>query len=82
VERPKVLYNASTKTYVMYLHIDSPSYGEARAGVATSDTPCGAYHYRGSSQPLGRQSKDIGVYQDTDGSGYLLRRDPASGLRV
>ncbi|MFF1920577.1 RICIN domain-containing protein [Streptomyces sp. NPDC058221] len=82
VERPKVLHNASTDTYVMYLHIDSPSYGEAKVGVATSKTPCGAYDYRGSSRPLGAQSKDIGVFQDTDGSGYLMRRDPDHGLRI
>ncbi|MFJ9054743.1 RICIN domain-containing protein [Streptomyces sp. NPDC102409] len=82
VERPKVIHNASTSTYVMYLHIDSPSYGEAKAGVATSRTPCGAYDYRGSSQPLGRQSKDLGLFQDSDGSGYLMRRDPDTGLRI
>ncbi|MFJ6465561.1 RICIN domain-containing protein [Streptomyces sp. NPDC091387] len=82
VERPKVLYNASTATYVMYLHIDSPSYGEAKVGVATSSTPCGAYTYRGSSRPLGAAGKDIGVFQDTDGSGYLMRRDPDHGLRI
>lgn len=82
VERPKVLYNASTATYVMYLHIDSPSYGEAKVGVATSKTPCGNYDYRGSSRPLGARSKDIGVFQDTDGSGYLMRRDPEHGLRI
>ncbi|MGN5636110.1 RICIN domain-containing protein [Streptomyces sp. AC154] len=82
VERPKVLYNASTATYVMYLHIDSPSYGEAKVGVATGKTPCGTYDYRGSSRPLGAQSKDIGVFQDTDGSGYLMRRDPEHGLRI
>jgi beta-xylosidase len=82
VERPKVLYNASTATYVMYLHIDNSSYGEAKVGVATSSTPCGAYTYRGSSQPLGFQSRDIGLFQDTDGTGYLLTEDRANGLRI
>jgi hypothetical protein len=82
VERPKVLYNASTGTYVMYLHIDSSDYSEARVGVATSSTPCGAYTYRGSSRPLGFQSRDIGLFQDTDGTGYLLTEDRASGLRI
>lgn len=82
VERPKVLYNASTSTYVMYLHIDSSNYGEAKAGVATSSTPCGPYTYRGSSRPLGFQSRDIGLFQDTDGTGYLLTEDRASGLRI
>jgi len=82
VERPKVLYNSSTSTYVMYLHIDNASYGEAKVGVATSATPCGAYTYRGSFQPLGFQSRDIGLFQDSDGSGYLLSEDRAHGLRI
>lgn len=45
VERPHVLYNDATATWVMWLHIDSASYGEARAGVATSSSICGAYTY-------------------------------------
>ncbi|NUR29065.1 MAG: family 43 glycosylhydrolase [Catenulispora sp.] len=82
VERPKVLFNSSTNTFVMYMHIDNSSYGEAKVGVATSSTPCGPYSYRGSFQPLGRQSRDLGLFQDTDGSGYLLTEDRASGLRI
>lgn len=45
VERPHVLYNAATKKWVMWLHIDAPGYAEAKAGVATSDSICGAYTY-------------------------------------
>ncbi|MFC0434334.1 RICIN domain-containing protein [Kutzneria buriramensis] len=82
VERPKVLYNATTRTYVMYLHIDSPSYGEAKVGVATSGTPCGPYTYRGSFRPLGQLSRDIGLFQDSDGTGYLLSEDRNNGLRI
>jgi beta-xylosidase len=82
VERPKVIHNSSTGKYVMYLHIDSSSYGEAKVGVATGDTPCGAYTYLGSSQPLGYQSRDIGLFQDTDGTAYLLTEDRANGLRI
>src|SRR6266513_391671 len=33
VERPKVLFNAKTHEYVMYLHIDDPTYAEAKVGV-------------------------------------------------
>ncbi|MHA6757426.1 ricin-type beta-trefoil lectin domain protein [Streptacidiphilus sp. PAMC 29251] len=82
VERPKVIYNASTKKYVMYMHIDSSSYGEAKVGVATSATPCGPYTYLGSFQPLGFQSRDMGLFQDTDGTAYLLSEDRANGLRI
>jgi glycosyl hydrolase family 43/ricin-type beta-trefoil lectin protein len=82
VERPKVLFNATTRTYVMYMHIDNRSYGEAKVGVATSGTPCGPYTYRGSFQPLGQQSRDEGLFEDTDGAGYLLSEDRANGLRI
>src|SRR5512142_536753 len=82
VERPKVLFNAGTNTYVMYLHIDDASYGEAKVGVATSSSPCGSYTYRGSFRPLGFQSRDIGLFQDSDGTGYLLTEDRANGLRI
>lgn len=45
VERPHVLWNAGTGKWVMWMHIDSNSYGEAKAGVATSSTVCGDYTY-------------------------------------
>ncbi|MFJ2956092.1 RICIN domain-containing protein [Streptomyces sp. NPDC087270] len=82
VERPKVIYNASTHTYVMYLHIDSSSYGDAKVGVATSSTPCGPYTYRGSFRPLGFESRDLNLFQDTDGTAYLLSEDRSNGLRI
>lgn len=72
VERPKVIYNASTQKYVMYMHIDNSSYGEAKVGVATSSTIDGTYTYQGSYNPLGNQSRDMTVFQDTDGSAYLI----------
>lgn len=75
VERPKVIYNEATATYVMYLHIDSSNYGEAEIGVATSETVCGDYVYIGSSRPLGFESRDIGLFKDDDGSAYLLTED-------
>ena len=82
VERPKVIYNASTSTYVMYMHIDSTNYSEAKVGVATSSTPCGPYTYRGSFRPLGNLSRDLGLFQDTDGTAYLLSEDRNNGLRI
>lgn len=57
------------------MHIDSSSYGEAKVGVATGDSVCGTYKYLGSWQPLGYQSRDIGLFQDDDGSAYLLTED-------
>ncbi|KAI0971586.1 carbohydrate-binding module family 35 protein [Xylaria arbuscula] len=82
VERPKVIYNSSTGKYVLYMHIDDSSYGEAKVGVAVGSSVCGTYTYQGSFQPLGFQSRDIGLFQDDDGSAYLLTEDRANGLRI
>lgn len=43
LERPKVIYNERTRKYVMWMHIDSSNYGDARAGVAVGDSVCGKY---------------------------------------
>lgn len=74
VERPKVLHNKSTRKYVMLMHIDSGDYKEAKVGVATCDTVCGKYTYIKSFQPMGKQSRDMGVFQDEDAA-YLLSED-------
>jgi len=51
LERPKVVYNRTTKQFVMWMHIDSTSYAAARAGVAVSETPTGPFKYLGSFRP-------------------------------
>jgi len=51
IERPKVIYNAATKKFVMWLHVDSMDYAASRSGVATSDTPAGPFTYVGSFRP-------------------------------
>jgi Glycosyl hydrolases family 43 len=75
VERPKVLFNKSTGKYVLFMHIDSGKYAEAKVGVAIGDTPCGKYRYVGSWRPFGHESRDMGVFEDNDGTGYLLSED-------
>jgi hypothetical protein len=78
VERPKVLYNSSTKKYVMWMHI----WNGDKVGYATSSSVCGTYSYQGSSQPLGNPSYDIGSFQDTNGDAYLLSADYDNGIIV
>lgn len=51
IERPKVIYNARTKKFVMWFHQDSPNYQAARSGVAVSDTPAGPFKYLGAFRP-------------------------------
>lgn len=51
LERPKVMYNAATDQWVMWIHTDGPSatsnaqYAKATAGVAVSDSPTGPFRY-------------------------------------
>ncbi|GAA2328186.1 RICIN domain-containing protein [Streptomyces kunmingensis] len=74
IERPKVMYNAATGKYVMWMHKESATdYSQARAAVAVSDTVDGTYTYQGSFRPLGtHMSRDITVFTDTDGTGYMV----------
>ncbi|MFJ4361112.1 RICIN domain-containing protein [Streptomyces massasporeus] len=74
IERPKVMYNASTGKFIMWMHKENGTdYSEARAAVAVSDTVDGAYTWKGSFRPLGQHmSRDITVFVDTDGAGYMI----------
>ncbi|MFD0318031.1 RICIN domain-containing protein [Streptomyces flavalbus] len=73
IERPKVMYNAATGKFVLWAHKENGSdYGEARAAVAVSDTVDGDYTWRGSFRPLGHMSRDITVFVDSDGAGYMV----------
>jgi hypothetical protein len=72
IERPKVMYNQATGKFVMWMHKENGTdYSEARAAVAVSDTVDGDYTYQRSFRPLGHMSRDIGVFVDTDGTGYM-----------
>jgi hypothetical protein len=77
IERPHVIYNASTSQFVMYMHVDSSNYSDRKAGVATSSSVCGSYTYRGSTKPLGHDSLDDTLFQDGT-MGYFLSEDRAN----
>lgn len=73
IERPKVIYNASTGKFVMWMHKELASdYTQARAAVAYCDTVDGNYTYQGSFMPLNYMSRDCTLFQDDDGSAYFI----------
>ena len=72
LERPKVFYNPNTRKFVMYMHLDGPTYKIARVAIAVSDAVDGQYSYVKSFRPLGQESRDIGQFIDDDGSAYLI----------
>lgn len=53
LERPKVIYNEKTKTWVCWFHLElkGSRYGSARAALATSASPTGPFNYIKSLRP-------------------------------
>jgi hypothetical protein len=84
IERPKVVYNASTGKYVMWMHKENGSdYGEARAAVAVSDTVDGNYSYDGSFRPFGTyMSRDITLYQEGSAAYMISAADENRDLMI
>jgi len=84
IERPKVIYNATTSQYVMWMHWENGTdYTASRAAVASSSSVDGNYTYLGSARPLlgtgvvdhgiaGYQSRDATLFVDTDGQAYFI----------
>ena len=60
LQRPKVIYHASTGKFVMWFHHEFlehlPRYATAASGVAVADSPTGPFVYRGSARP------NVGAY--------------------
>lgn len=80
IERPKVIYNARTKKFVMWLHQDSPDYQAARSGVAVSDHPAGPFKYLGSFRPnAGVWPLNVTPQDKQTGETNILSRDFEGG---
>lgn len=73
-ERCKVLKNPKTEEYIMYMHADSITYKDQFVGYATANKITGPYQFKGPLLFKGKPIKkwDMGVFQDTDGAGYIL----------
>lgn len=90
LDRPKVVFNAATRKFVLYFKLYPPREkgGEsgkdyAWVGVATSSTPAGPFDYQGYF--LGNHSEfgtgDFAIFTDTDGAIYHVAvRKPDKAL--
>jgi hypothetical protein len=63
LERPKVLYNDHTRSFVMWMHIDDAAYKLARVGVAVSSSPLGPFKFLRSFRPNGQESRDMTLFK-------------------
>lgn len=71
-ERPKVLYCEKTGRFVMWYHADTADYVYAGVGVAVADSPVGPFRWLHTGQPNRQDSRDMTLFQDTDGTAYLV----------
>jgi hypothetical protein len=72
IERPKLLYNAKTKTYVVWLHYEGAAYAPAEAGVFKCDKVDGNYEFVRGARPFGNMSRDCGTFVDDDSTAYFF----------
>lgn len=94
IERPKMLYNEKTGKYVIWFHADGRfpgcrgDYDKAKAGVAVSDSPTGAFRLLGTyklnyhDDPNGDYGfdgwenrgsvRDMNLFLDTDQTAYII----------
>ncbi|CQR55928.1 hypothetical protein PRIO_3525 [Paenibacillus riograndensis SBR5] len=56
----------------MWMHLDNPTRTYAGAGVAVSDTPQGPFSFLHAKKPNRLDSRDMTLFQDTDGKVYLV----------
>ncbi len=81
VERPKVIFNKTTRQFVLWMHIDEASYAVARSGVAVSDRPTGPFKYLGSFRPnTGVWPENVTVEDKVSRKTNYLARDYKGGL--
>ncbi len=73
IERPKVIYNAKTKQFVMWMHYEKRSdYSLARAAVAVSADIEKPFTYQRSFRPFNNMSRDCTLFLDDDRSAYFF----------
>lgn len=81
-ERPKVIYSALAKKYVMWFHYDNSNYTLAHLAVATADSATGSFTMQDHFLPNGHQSRDIGMFTDTTGKTYILYSADQTNLTI
>lgn len=71
IERPKIVYNKTTKKYVLWGHWENGTdYSAARVITAIGDSITGQFKFLKTFRPNGQESKDQGLFQDDDDKVY------------
>lgn len=91
LDRPKVIFHAATKRFILYFKLYPPKEQGGKSGkdfayvgVATSPTPTGPFEYQGRFLGAGSEtgSGDFAIFQDADGAVYHVAvRKPDKGRK-
>ena len=77
--RIDVLFNDTTKTYVMFLKYDGNG---AFLGIATSDKPEGPFTFKSQTLVDNARMGDMSAFKDTDGKAYIAYVSWATGTNA
>ncbi len=69
----QILYNKANNEYVLLFHADTPKFGYPAVGVAVAKEIRGPYTWLRVFKPDGLDSYDMGVFQEDDGTAFLVR---------
>ena len=69
----QILYNAVYDRYVLLFHADTSTFSYPTVGVGMARDITGPYEWVRVFHPDGLNSFDMGVFQEDDGTAYLVR---------
>ncbi|KAF8061335.1 hypothetical protein HT031_004426 [Scenedesmus sp. PABB004] len=82
LERPKVLYNAARRFYVLIFHLDGLANDRGLVGWAISPSAAGPFSFQGADQPDGLPAWDLSVAAGEGSDAWLVRNVPGAGLAI
>ncbi|KAK9861598.1 hypothetical protein WJX84_003056 [Apatococcus fuscideae] len=82
IERPKIIWCEEFHYWVLWFHLDLPSFGYPAVGVAKAETLQGPFDFVQVFKPDGRSSFDMTLFQDDDDTAYLVRSVENSFLGI
>eukprot|EP01097_Dermamoeba_algensis_P001063 TRINITY_DN1401_c0_g6_i2.p1 TRINITY_DN1401_c0_g6~~TRINITY_DN1401_c0_g6_i2.p1 ORF type:complete len:252 (-),score=41.73 TRINITY_DN1401_c0_g6_i2:399-1154(-) len=82
IERPKVIYHPSSRLFIMWMHYDNFEYTQAEVGIAIAKSATGPFVFQRHFSPNNMQSRDMTIFQDADGSAYLIRASGKTNLAL
>ncbi len=70
-ERAKIIYNESTKNFVVWVHWENDKFEASEAAIFYSDSITGNYTFHKTFRPFGNMSRDCNLFKDDDGTAYF-----------